>query len=431
MAAPLPPCPRRLNPTGVQIPFRFQLHFGVVPNQLEMPIAANFVNLLFVPVTVLLLPIVLTLWFRWTAHQGDEPKQKLVWAAYRGFGRFILTIAVAAWWVMWDLPGRSQLVSAAVRTWLGVLELPSAETGLFWGPPIVSLGIFLILCYRFDKKILRLKWTITDNLRQAWWRLVSFVIPLLMVATGFDIILDGKARGIAWLLAAGVVSKVGTGFLRHAEGMKFNALKSGELRTRALSIARRMGVTLRRVYVVPAGKGHLTNAYGMSNAVALTDNLGKYLTKMQIEYVVAHEMAHVKLKHGRKHLLLVITIFATLALLLFHLPQQAMPFRPLVQVAAMIGPLVALYYCSRRFEYSADGEAVNYTGDPETAISALANLYQARELPTAFNRFNELFMTHPTFAHRVRAIANIGRIPAERLAHVLEEARISESLFLD
>jgi Zn-dependent protease with chaperone function len=117
--------------------------------------------------------------------------------------------------------------------------------------------------------------------------------------------------------------------------------------------------------------------------------------------------------------------------LLFRLPQQAMPFRPLVQVVAMIGPLVTLYYCSRRFEYSADGEAVDYTGDPETAICALANLYQARELPAAFDRFTELFMTHPTFVHRVQAIANRRHIPADRLAHIMEEAGVSESLFLD
>ena len=82
-------------------------------------------------------------------------------------------------------------------------------------------------------------------------------------------------------------------FLRRAEGLKFNTLKSGELRNRALNIARRMGVALSRVYVVPAGRGHLTNAYGMSHAIGLTDNLGKYLTKAETEFVIAHEVAHV------------------------------------------------------------------------------------------------------------------------------------------
>jgi len=70
---------------------------------------------------------------------------------------------------------------------------------------------------------------------------VSFVIPLLMVAAGFEFILDRNLGGLAWLLAAGVVSKIGTGFLRRAEGLKFNTLKSGEYRNRALRVARGMG----------------------------------------------------------------------------------------------------------------------------------------------------------------------------------------------
>jgi Zn-dependent protease with chaperone function len=314
-----------------------------------MLIAARSVNPLLVPAVLLLLPIVLTICFCWAAFHSHEEEQERVWTAYRRFSCFILISIVVIWWVIGNLHGRSDLISAIVSRWPETLNASSAETLLFWVAPIVSLGIFLLLCYMVDHSILKLKWTIIDAVRQAWWRLVSFVIPLLLVAVGFDTILDRKVRGIAWLLAAGVVSKVGTGFLRRAEGMKFNALKSGELRNRALSIAGRMGVTLGRVYVVPAGKGHLTNAYGMSNAIALTDNLGKYLTKMQIEFVIAHELAHVKLKHGRKLFLLVITIFSIVAVLLFSLRQQAMPVRPLLQIVAMIGPLVLLLASLRTF----------------------------------------------------------------------------------
>ena len=180
--------------------------------------------------------------------------------------------------------------------------------------------MFLLLCSQVDQTVLRLKWTTADALRQAWWKLVSFVIPLLMVATGFGFILEKKLSGILWLLVAGVTSKIGTGFLRRAEGMKFNTLKSGEYRKRALKVARGMGVTLRRVFVVPAGKGHLTNAYGMSNAIAVTDNLGQYLNDGQIEFVIAHEVAHVRLRHARKDLLLVFTIFSIAAVSLFFSP---------------------------------------------------------------------------------------------------------------
>ena len=398
------------------------LQFG--EHQLAIFIEARPVNALLTPATVLLLPIALTLCIRWAVRQNQEGRQKTVWATYRSFGRFILAITVTGWWVIWDMHGRSGLDSIIIARWPGAVNTSAAETLLFWVPPILSLGIFLLLCYTFDQHIFRLKWTITNAFRQAWWRLVSFVIPLLLVASGFDTILDRKIRGIAWLLAAGVVSKVGTGFLRRAQGMKFNKLKSGELRNRALSMASRMGVTLDRVYVVPAGKGHLTNAYGMSNAIALTDNLGKFLTKTQLEFVVAHELAHVKLKHARKYFLLVLAVFSIAALLLFSFPQRALPLRPLLQLVAMIGPLAALYYCSRRFEYSADGEAVDFTGDPETAIWALANLRQSNELPAAYDRLTELFATHPTLAHRVCAIANDGRIPADQLTDILKEAGI-------
>lgn len=209
--------------------------------------------------------------------------------------------------------------------------------------------------------------------------------------------------------------------MRLAEGVKFNRLKSGELRNRALRMASQMGVTLGRVYMVPAGKGHLTNAYGMSNAIGLTDSLGKYLTKAQIDFVIAHELAHVKLKHGRKSLLLVITIFVILTLMLFRLSQYALRFQPIAQVAVIIGPLVAIYYCSRRFEYSADGAAVEFTDNPEIAIRALANLHKIHEVPVQYNRFAELFMSHPSFSPRVEAIATIGQIPARRLADILDD----------
>jgi Zn-dependent protease with chaperone function len=361
---------------------------------------AILANVSTVSSALLLLPIAATLCFRWAALRADNAKQRVIWAGFRSFGRFVLTAIVSVWWVLWG---------ASVESWR------------FWLPPVVGLGLFLFLCSEVDKTILRLKWTTADSVRQAWWRLVSFVIPLLMVAAGFDLILDRKIRGIAWLLAAGVVSKIGTGFLRRAEGLKFNTLKSGEYRNRALRVARGMDVTLRKVFVVPAGKGHLTNAYGMSNAIALTDSLGQHLNDKQMDFVVAHEVAHVKLKHGRKHLLVVVTIFTITGLSLFLLSLRTTNLHPLFQLLAIFGPLIALYYCSRRFEYSADREAIKFTDAPEVGVQALAKLHQSRELPAASDAFTELFMTHPTFAHRVGAIVNYGQIPADRLPLVLEE----------
>jgi Zn-dependent protease with chaperone function len=379
---------------------------------------------LLMPICVLILPIVLTLCFRWMAlHQMTEAHRRSVWASYRQHSRFILAITEAIWWVVWDLQGREGMIALGKLHLLKSNESSSSEALLFWIPPVVSLGMFLLLCRAVDKVLLRLKWKFSQSVQQVWWTLVSFVIPLLMVTAGFSSLMDRKVRGIGWLIAAGALARLGTAFLRLSQGMKLNRLKSGEVRNQALSVASAMGVSIGRVYVVPAGKGHLVNGYGMSNAIGLTDNLGKYLTKPQKGYVIAHEVAHVKLKHPRKHLLLVMTTFSLASVLLFSLPERARSFRPIIQVLAILGPLGAVYCGSRRFEYSADKEAVEFTGDSETAIQALANLERSREeLPAIQSRLMEWFMTHPNFEHRVEAIAKIGCVPSDRLMSILQES---------
>ena len=131
---------------------------------------------------------------------------------------------------------------------------------------------------------------------------------------------------------------------------------------------------------------------------------------------------HVKLRHGRKHLLSVVTIFTVTALALFLFSLRTKHLHALFQLIAIFGPLIAVYYCSRRFEYSADREAIEFTDAPEIGVQALAKLHQSRELPSASDALTELFMTHPTFAHQIGAIVNRGQIPVDRLPLVLEEA---------
>jgi hypothetical protein len=243
---------------------------------------------------VLLIPIVLTLSFGWVVLKSNQREQLKTWLVWRGFGRFVLAATVVGWWVIWDLGGHSIIPAGLVRKSPGAFDPSSVEALLFWLPPVASLGVFLVACYVVDRTVLKQRWSFVALLRRVWWRLVSFVIPLLMVASGFTLIFNGKILGTVWLISAGIISRVGTGFLRWAEGMKFNRLKSGELRNRALKMADHMGVTISRVYIVPAGKGHLTNAYGLSNAIGLTDSVGQHLTKTQIDYVMAHELAQAR-----------------------------------------------------------------------------------------------------------------------------------------
>jgi len=108
-------------------------------------------------------------------------------------------------------------------------------------------------------------------------------------------------------------------------------------------------------------------------------------------------------------------------LLMFKIPSRMMQFRPLLDLTVVYLPMIGFYYSSRRAEFEADREAVLYTGDPETAIRALANLYQTASVPVRCSKLSELFQTHPSLTRRVLAIAHVGELPKDRVSKVLRE----------
>jgi len=176
----------------------------------ETPATASSFTTLLLAVAILLLPILLPFWVQRVSAKISTAAQKHVWARFRGFGRLVLTAAVAGRWAIWGSRGLSAFVSRFCSSGSGLPEPVACAPLLYSAPPVVSPGIFLVTC------------------------------------------------------------------------CAINTLKSGELRYRALLLAEETGITLQRVFIVPSGKGHLTNAFGMSSAIGLTDNLGKYLTKEQV-----------------------------------------------------------------------------------------------------------------------------------------------------
>ena len=66
-----------------------------------------------------------------------------------------------------------------------------------------------------------------------------------------------------------------------------------------------------------------------------------------------------------------------------------------------------------------NGTPSNTSASSNSLFAFRASFYR---LPAASDAFTQLFMTHPTLAHRVGAIVNNGQIPTDRLARILDEA---------
>ena len=379
------------------------------------------------PTVLLLLPITIAVWYRYKALRNFGEERSAIWYRYRSLSRFIILTTIAAWWALWDLNRWAGALNR-LPSWLSRLALGNDQHLLFSVPVLASLFLFQFLNYSGDKTIGDLHWSQMAIWRRAWWSVVQNVVSMLMVAVAFEAFFAGRYFGILWMLGAAATHRVGMVFLRLAEGMRFHPLKSGELRNRSLAMARKMGISLRRVCIVPAGKGHLTNAFGGSRMIALTDALPKYLNKQQMDSAIAHELIHVKHKHARLGSLLVCAFFSALILLMFNLHSPMMQFRPLLDIAVVYVPMLGFYYFSRHAELEADREAVLYTGDPETAIRALANMYRSGNVPVCGSKLSELFQAHPSLTRRALAIARAAGLPEDRVSKIMKEAGLSGGL---
>ena len=356
--------------------------------------------------------------------QADKSERTSSWIPYRRWIQIILLATVAAWWAVWDFDTGAAFISRLAPR-LSWLDLTLAKTLLFWGPPIGGVALVQLICYSLDRVFLRRRWTSIDLLRLTLWRTVSPTVAILLLASGFDAFYERRLVGFVWLVFAAILAMLGTLRLRLAEGMKLQEVKGGELYKRAFILAKITKTPLKRVYVVPAGRGHLTNAYGAPHTIAVTDNYGNFLTGAQLDFVIGHELGHAKAKHGRKQLLITAAVIAGIALASFVISPYLFPFRPLFDLLVVFAPILTFYFLSRRFEYAADAAGVQLTRDPETAIHALVNLYRVTKAPMHCDKLTELFMTHPALTRRARAIGEKGRIPCERTREAIGEHELA------
>lgn len=271
-----------------------------------------------------------------------------------------------------------------------------------------------LLVYAANRRILSQRLLAADIARLTMWSVLSRTVPLLMLALGIDSLSDHALTGLLWLAGAALVAFVAAGRLRSAEGFKPSAVKSGELHKRAFVLAKQMGVRLKKVYVVPSGRNHVTNAFGGLSRIGISDDYGKWLKGSQLDFVIAHELAHLKQRHWLKDRSALIGSFAFMAGLSLGLPYFSSTMQIAFRFLVIVVPLLTFYFLSRRFEFEADRFATIFTRDAEAAIQALSALYRYTENPTDSGYITELFSTHPALSRRLEAIRRIQQLNPER-----------------
>ena len=390
---------------------------------------------------VLLFPLALFIWLGRKALSADVADKAVVWFSYMRCLHWILNGSLIVWWIALDYCHAEPLlrfISSGTRL-AAFGAHPVAYQAISWVPP----AIVWLLCYRIShpvqQKLRGLRWTKRELTLQALYSVLAGLFPFAMFLTGLRVIPTGGFRNaMYWWVAAFLLRVVAAQALLKITGMQPQALSSGDLRDRAFGLAERLSVKLQQIYLIPSGKGQVANAFARTgNTISFTDFLLERMSQREVDFVMAHELTHLKLKHpaklGYAYMSGLFLAMLFLNVPLWHLhgsaaAHYALMFAGFLRNSAMgryawifIGVSVFPYFWSRRFEYAADAGAVAATGDPRAAISALFKLSELNMMPIHWSKWREKWLTHPSSLRRARAIANKANISFEEIPAIARE----------
>lgn len=299
---------------------------------------------------------------------------------------------------------------------------------------IISLGYYVLSLpfnfyhsYALEHKFLLSSQKIKDWVKdQIKGGAISYIIIIILVAAFYHVL---NRYAHAWWL---VISLVWISFslilARLAPVIiiplffKYKKLSDDNLKNRIMNLADKMNVKILDCFEIDFSKKTLkANAafvgWGKTRRVILADTLKDKYTYDEVEVILAHELAHYRLKHLMK-LILVNSAATILTFYAIYLTNPGVlrlfGLNSLYNMTSL--PVVFLYFLlfgvitrpfenfvSRRFERNADKMALEITGLKEAFISTMEKLASqnlADKNPHPFIKF--YFFDHPPISERIQ-----------------------------
>jgi Zn-dependent protease with chaperone function len=371
---------------------------------------------LITSVLVLVVPGAIVLLLRRQALRADIAQLTVIGSNYLQWLHW-LTFIIWLGWIGLSLTTES---GNLLNLMLGVernLWREGLELGLVVLPPILTIAG----CYRVSYPVLvrigSTARTKAEFMQQVVWEQFQGFLPLILFFSGCRLFFTQQLSLAVGLLGTACISRVLLTQLARKGSIITQSLTTGELRDRIFGLAQLAGVELNQVYVMPASQGRIVNAFAVQGGnVVLTSDLLHYLSKREIDAVIAHELAHLQYKHPRTlQAILVATVIGTM----LSLSVLASWWWGRLMIPAIVMVLLWFYYaCSRRFEYEADRQAAFLTQDPTALIAGLVKLARLSNIPLAWGRWG-LLMSHPSMQQRIQALAHCYGINVKQIEQLL------------
>jgi STE24 endopeptidase len=299
---------------------------------------------------------------------------------------------------------------------------------------IFSTVIVAPPAYRLDRKFQRTTLRFGGYLGYKLRSRIVFLVPLLVLLGAFTFLYlfvpstDELSTLLTFAITILVVLVIGLGMPKiYGSMLKKQKIENPQLLESIKKLLKKMDIKGKSAgaYHVPAKGFKVANAAQLGFArkqrrIYLIGDIEDVLTKDELDAVIAHEFAHMKLRHILKLMLallalmagayVVFTFLGIMALYFFSLaPGEASIDMLLTSIIILdyIAPLVLVYlllfFIQRTYEFEADQLAAKSTS-PQDLSSALVKLAEYNLIPMKFPRVVGVLMTHPSMTARLERL---------------------------
>lgn len=398
----------------------------------------------------LVLPVLLTLWMRHRAlalARIDPP------AAWFGFFRTLnwLVLGSMLAWITSGFGSRQMLQDWIALQGFSGFKAATADVAIAVLPAFLVYLLCISLSYPVHAQLRGSQWTRREFFYRQLITVGAQAVPLMLVCSALQILGRQSELGVALLVLSFITLQIFVTLKLRVIKEFPQPLTTGELRDRIFALAAKVGIGVTQIFVVPASKGQVANAYAARNRIVMfTDYLLEHLNKREVDGVAAHELGHLRHKHPAKLTFVFIGAiflpyyfawFSQILLSLLMMPLGMIPdiasrgkiimqmyqglntFEAWSQkdfVLLLFG-MTGFFFLSRHFEYMADATAVRLTGDAEAQITGLLKISRLNLIPIRWGKASEGWLTHPSTVRRAHRMASAGALPPERLQQILGE----------
>jgi Zn-dependent protease with chaperone function len=271
---------------------------------------------------------------------------------------------------------------------------PLLQVTFYLVPPILAQLVCTVASGAVLARVGGEQWMLPVSMKHALWHEPVTIWPILCLWAGVAslALFNQVVLGLACLAIAYAAHVVLVGLWLRLQKLSRYELPPGDLRSRILELALKAGVTLKEIYLLPATEGRLGGPFMIRRRrLILSDVLLRVLKKNETEAVLAREFVHLR-RHHRAILLGSAVVSLPLIYRFSHLAmvEGRLPWALRGPLLVWITP-VLLYLLWRRFERTADTEAVELTGDREALAHALPKITQLNIIGFYWRRFEQRF----------------------------------------